>query len=221
MAQWLNIPGCVYTPYIRFVNKGLAIPHFSVTDISRTCPEILKEYGFQGLVFDKDNTITAPYGKEIHPKLKEVFSQYRELFGDRMVIMSNSAGTLDDKKGDAEQIESDLGIKVIRHIWKKPAGIGPVNEYFSSVIGSEYNPSKLVMFGDRILTDIVFGNRYGMLTIHTAFLTEEGDCKAAAKIRKYEMPFVKKAIAEGWTAPFHDMNIDDICMENLLDINID
>ena len=124
--------------------------------------------------------------------------------------MSNSAGTRDDENyEDAKQIENDLGIPVLRHDRKKPGGIDEVLQYFGC------KPEELVMFGDRIFTDVVFGNRYGMLTIHSALLIEEGDNKAAAKIRKYELPLIRKWIEEGKTAPTHKNYNSDICLENL------
>ncbi|MBW2981676.1 YqeG family HAD IIIA-type phosphatase [Candidatus Woesearchaeota archaeon] len=211
MSQSFNLDAVLYFPWVRFIKKSLAIPHFSVADISKIDPEKIKYYGFKGLIFDKDNTITAPYINKIHPTVLEAFSQFQSLYGDRIVIMSNSAGTKDDKDyEDAKKIESDLGIKVLRHDKKKPGGIAEVNEYFGC------SPTELVMFGDRIFTDVVFGNRYGILTIHTALLTEEGDNKTAAKVRRYELPLIKKWIKRGVTPPYHEKYHPDICLESLI-----
>ena len=205
MSQSFNLDAILYFPYARFVRKSLAIPHFSVKDISKIDPEKLKEYGFRGIVFDKDNTLTAPYVNQIYPTIIEPFKQYQDIFSKKLVIMSNSAGTLDDKNyKDALQIEDELGIPVLRHNRKKPAGIESVIQFFSC------DPAELVMFGDRIFTDIVFGNRYGMLTIHTALLTEEGDNPEAAKVRKYELPLLQKWQTIGKRAPDHKKYHQDI-----------
>lgn len=211
MVQSFNLDAVLYFPWVRFVKKSLAIPHFSVADISKIDPEKIKYYGFKGLIFDKDNTLTAPHINEIYPSIREVFSQFRSLYGDKIVIMSNSAGTKDDKNHeDAKNIESTLRINVLRHNRKKPGGISEVKKYFGC------DPVELVMFGDRIFTDVVFGNRYGMLTIHTALLTEEGDNTAAAKVRKYELPLIRKWMRRGISAPQHPNYHPDICLDSLV-----
>ena len=82
-----------------------------------------------------------------------------------MAILSNSAGTTSDDPVfvDGAQIEDQLGIAVIKHTEKKPGGITEVLQHFPNV----HDPSQLCMVGDRLLTDVVFGNLHGMLTIHT------------------------------------------------------
>jgi len=209
--QSFNLDAVLYFPFVRFFAKSLAVPHFSVADISKINPDALKAYGFSGIVFDKDNTLTAPYVNEIYPSIKDAFDKYRLVFGDRMVIMSNSAGTLDDLDYvDARKIEEALGIQVLRHDRKKPGGIEAVTAFFKCA------PQELVMIGDRIFTDVVFGNRYGLLTIHTALLTEEGDNAAAAKIRKYELPLIRAWVRKGIKAPSHKLYSPDICLESLI-----
>ena len=211
MVQSINIEGIVYFPLARFFRKSLAVPHFSVKDITKIDPEKLKQAGFKGLVFDKDNTLTAPYVNEIYPTVQEAFAHYREIFGERIAIMSNSAGTKYDKGyKDAEKIENELGIRVLRHDRKKPGGIGTVINFFRC------SPKELVMFGDRIFTDIVFGNRYGMLTVHTALLTEENDNKTAAKVRSYEIPLVRGFVENGIKPPNHVLYDGSICLERLV-----
>ena len=49
--------------------------------------------------------------------------------------------------------------------------------------GCRCPPTELVMVGDRYLTDVVFGNRLGMLTIRTAPLTFRGEPRAVLLVR--------------------------------------
>jgi phosphatidylglycerophosphatase GEP4 len=75
---------------------------------------------------------------------------------------------------------------------------------------------QLAMVGDRMFTDIVFGNRYGMLTIHTRVLTTEGDNKAAVKVREREVPLMEKWYKAGIRAPKHSCYRENITTNSLL-----
>lgn len=210
MAQSLNFEAFFYFTYTRFFNKSLAIPHFSIQDISKICPIKLKQHGFKGLIFDKDNTLTAPYKNHIFPSISAPFKEFQSVFGDNIIIISNSAGTTDDKDyKNAAIIEHELGIKVLRHNRKKPAKINEIFKHFNC------SSEELVMFGDRIFTDVVFGNRHGFLTIHTALLTSEGDNKLASIIRCYELSLLREWLKCGITPPHHNNSHPDICLESL------
>lgn len=64
---------------------------------------------------------------------------------------------------------------MLRHKEKKPSG---GEEFAKHVLPISKRETAFV--GDRILTDIIFGNRNGNLTIWTKrVVTEEGDNKAA------------------------------------------
>ena len=127
--------------------------------------EALRDHcGIKAVIFDKDNTLTAPYENELHPLAKIGLQSALDTFGrDNVAILSNSAGT-DDDPGfeDGEAIEEALGIAVIKHREKKPGGLDEVMRHFPNV----NDPSQLCMVGDRLLTDVVFGNLHGMLTVH-------------------------------------------------------
>ena len=51
--------------------------------------------------------------------------------------------------------------------------------------------NKLIMIGDRYLTDIVYGNRHGMLTIRPSPLTREGEPQAVRWVRECSSPCVQ------------------------------
>jgi len=120
--------------------------------------------GIKAVIFDKDNTLTAPYENSIHPRAIFGLQSALDTFGtENVAILSNSAGT-DDDPGfvDGKEIEEALGIAVIKHGEKKPGGLDETMRHFPDVD----DPSQLCMVGDRLLTDIVFGNLHGMLTVH-------------------------------------------------------
>ena len=148
--------------------------------------------GIKAVVFDKDNTLTAPYETVVHPLAKFGLENALAVFGSSNVaILSNSAGTKDDPGyKDAMEIERDMGVAVIRHDEKKPGGLKEVMEHFDNV----QDASEICMVGDRLLTDIVFGNLYGMLTVHCLPLCSgnenKRDNKIANSIRVTENAFL-------------------------------
>uniref|UniRef100_A0A7S1D5Y6 Uncharacterized protein n=1 Tax=Cyclophora tenuis TaxID=216820 RepID=A0A7S1D5Y6_CYCTE len=150
---------------------GLMVPHVSVSSVSDIDYVALKKQKIDAVVFDKDNTLTAPYENTLHPKATRGIESALQVFGDANVaILSNSAGTNDDPDyRDALAIEEALQIKVIRHKEKKPGGLKEMLHHFSMLEKDDDNddPSRICVVGDRLLTDVVFGNLHGMLTIHT------------------------------------------------------
>jgi len=160
----------------------------AVDTISQVNYDILKEKcGIRAVIFDKDNTLTAPYENEVHCNAKTGLESAIRTFGvSNVAILSNSAGTKDDPDyKDAIEIEASMGIAVIRHDEKKPGGLEEVLNHFSL-----QDPAALCMVGDRLLTDVVFGNLHGMLTVHTLPLCRgadnAGDNKVASMIRDVE-----------------------------------
>jgi phosphatidylglycerophosphatase GEP4 len=124
----------------------------------------LKESGgVKYLVFDKDNTLTIPYERQIHPSITHQFNSLIALYGrENIAILSNSVGSKEDKEyKEAIIIEEALGVKVIRHVNKKPE----VNEDVLVHFGTK-EPSSIAMIGDRILSDCVMGNTHGYFTIY-------------------------------------------------------
>lgn len=63
----------------------------------------------------------------------------------------------------------------------------------------------MVFIGDRYLTDVVFGNRHGMLTIRVAPLTVKGEPPTVAAARRIEEACVQRWSAAGLRAPLHPL----------------
>jgi hypothetical protein len=83
-------------------DRPLALPHLSVSDIRWVDWDKLHAAGFEGCVFDKDNTLTEPYQLEVHPHAKDSLARCKAAFGGRLVLYSNSAGlTQFDPDGEA------------------------------------------------------------------------------------------------------------------------
>ena len=70
----------------------LALPHLAVPSIDSLDWGALARAGFRGCVFDKDNTLTAPYAAAVAPALRPALERCRAAFEGRLVLFSNSAG---------------------------------------------------------------------------------------------------------------------------------
>ena len=114
----------------------------------------------------------------LHSAVSDSFASCTAQFGANVCIMSNSAGTNDDVRFEsAERIEQSLGVAVLRHAEKKPGGLNAVLQFFQTSTGSDdIVAADLCVIGDRLLTDVVFGNLHGMLTIHTKVSTSCSSC---------------------------------------------
>ncbi|CEP13365.1 hypothetical protein [Parasitella parasitica] len=188
MVQSLNLSGIANAFRVLF-NPSLAMPHIIVDDIRQiNFRDLKKRANIKAIGFDKDNCLTAPYVSTIYPPFKEAWKECVETFSkENVIIVSNSAGTKDDKDyKEAQRLEESLGVAVLRHDEKKPSGGQFLEERLAPI------PADQVAFaGDRILTDVLFGNRNGNLTIWTRkVITEEGDNKVALALRRVEYKLI-------------------------------
>ncbi|XP_024530665.1 uncharacterized protein LOC9632564 isoform X2 [Selaginella moellendorffii] len=124
LGQRFNAAGIGSAARVLLRDRSLMLPHVHVPDISWIDWRALKERGFAGVVFDKDNTLTAPYVATVWPTLGESLEECRKCFGENVALLSNSAGLyqFDPAGVEADALEKSLGISVIRHGSKKPAG---------------------------------------------------------------------------------------------------
>ena len=189
--QSVNVAGVSLFAGMAFTSsKALAIPHVEVPDIRWVDWRALKRAGFKACVFDKDNTLTAPYEKSVEPRVADALNECVAVFGaENVAVLSNSAGLkqFDPTGAVADAMEASLGIGFLRHSSKKPSGsCVALEERFKCA------PKDMVMLGDRYLTDVVYGNRHGMFTVRCAPFTEAGESASIRAAKKVE------AIAVAW-----------------------
>jgi phosphatidylglycerophosphatase GEP4 len=102
LGQSFNGAGIVLFARVALTNQQLAIPHLAVPDLRCVQWAALRKAGFQGCVFDKDNTLTEPYSMELHPFAREALAECMREFGGKVVLYSNSAGLEQfDPEGEA------------------------------------------------------------------------------------------------------------------------
>jgi len=179
-------------------NQALAIPHVEVPDIRWVDWRALRAAGFRACVFDKDNTLTAPYETRVHPPLHAALEDCKEVFGAANVaVLSNSAGLkqYDPTGAVADELEAALGVGFVRHSSKKPSGDA---DALCARFGCD--TAEMVMLGDRYLTDVVYGNRHGMLTVRCAPFTAAGESRAIRAAK-----WLEESALRWWRKPEGDM----------------
>ncbi|KAJ0052101.1 hypothetical protein Pint_01436 [Pistacia integerrima] len=202
LGQRINVEGIVSSTVVFVKDRHLALPHVSVPDIRYIDWAELHGRGFKGVVFDKDNTITAPYSLTLWGPLSSSIERCKSVFGQDIAVFSNSAGLYEyDHDGSkAKKLEGKIGIKVIRHRVKKPAGTAEeIEKHFGC------RSSQLIMVGDRPFTDIVYGNRNGFLTILTEPLSLAEEPFIVRQVRKLEVSLVKRWFRRGLKPISHSL----------------
>lgn len=179
------------------------LPHATVHDLCALDFPRLRHAGFVGVVLDKDNTLTAPYADEVEASLVPALKAARNAFGPNgVVVLSNSAGTPDDTGfAAATALEGSLGLPVLRRRHKKPRGFESVRAHFG---GCE--PNALIMVGDRLLTDVTFGNAHGMLTVHTTRVLSTAREPGVVRLaRRFERLLADRYRRRGTRPPPHPL----------------
>eukprot|EP00882_Tetradesmus_deserticola_P005622 GHRQ01005918.1.p1 GENE.GHRQ01005918.1~~GHRQ01005918.1.p1 ORF type:complete len:305 (+),score=112.87 GHRQ01005918.1:97-1011(+) len=208
LLQNVNLAGTSLFLQILGGNQSLALPHVTVPDISWVDWAALKAAGFKVCIFDKDNTLCKPFELAVSPALLPSFTACRSAFGGNVVLYSNSAGLqqYDPDGAEAAALEAAFEVQVLRHKDKKPAGgCEELQQQFKC------EPHEMVFVGDRYLTDVVFGNRHGMLTIRVAPLTSRGEPPTVAAARMVEDACVRRWSAAGMKAPLQQLLPHDQC----------
>ncbi|KAJ7935213.1 mitochondrial PGP phosphatase-domain-containing protein [Mycena leptocephala] len=146
----LNVPGLL-VPFQLLFNPRIILPNLAVKDIRHLDFRALKEAGYCGAVFDKDNCLTLPHKDGLIPELRDAWDECRKTFGDgNVLIVSNSAGSNADPAGiQAEAVKRSLQAPVLYHSTAKPSYscIKAIQRYFSS-LQTPVRPEQLIVVGD-------------------------------------------------------------------------
>ena len=115
----------------------------------------LLDKGIKCILFDLDNTLVPVTDRKPTKKLKELFDDLKDK-GFKLIIFSNS------HKKRLKPFKEELNVDCCASAKK------PCKEKFLLVLREyHYNVTEVAIIGDQILTDIVGGNRVGILTVLT------------------------------------------------------
>lgn len=190
LKQSINIPALKQLTSILW-NPSLAVPTLELNSVDDLNLDFLKKNGVKCVVFDKDNTLSITYVDDLHPTLVAKMAEIRAAFPHAIAILSNSVGTSNDINfSGAIKTEQNMGIPVIRHANKKPGCLDEVMAHFRSCADPSIRPEEICVVGDRLLTDVVFANKFNMLSILVKPLSATQDHPIATVLRFIEMTFI-------------------------------
>ena len=136
--------------------SGIA-PDYFADSILAIDFEQLKNDGVRKIAVDVDQTLADHKGLEVTPEIAEFLNgQIEAGTMEEIIIASNSLR-------DLSAFSDKLNAKVVvasRRVRK------PRKKYFDQIVEiADCRPEEIAMIGDRVFTDILGGNRAGMITI--------------------------------------------------------
>lgn len=149
-------------------------------DVTRIRLEDLKKLNIEGLILDLDNTIMAPKSARLDLPVKYWLDVMKKNF--KIVVLTNNK-----KAFYLEAVRHVLELPVIGFA-KKPWSVG-IHEALE-ILNMPHE--KIAIVGDRPLTDIWLGQRYGFKTVLVKALTAHIEPMWKYYLRKLEWSFVCK-----------------------------
>ncbi|TKA71951.1 hypothetical protein B0A55_05381 [Friedmanniomyces simplex] len=168
----MNISGTVNVLRI-FTNPSLCLPHYTVSTFDQLPIPLSAAFSKHGgekgpdiraVVLDKDNCFAVPKHNTVYPAYSAKFDELRKAYpGSRLLIVSNSAGTGSDKGYlEADVLERNTGVTVLRHTTKKPGCHAEIMSHFRNAPDTSVTePSQVAIVGDRLFTDVLMANMMG------------------------------------------------------------
>ncbi|ODQ81854.1 hypothetical protein BABINDRAFT_174458 [Babjeviella inositovora NRRL Y-12698] len=160
LSASINVSRLLYNPALCLPN--LIIPTFETLPIPLQFPHQPANVTIKAVVLDKDNCFAKDHDDKVWPAYSAVWERLRNEYPkESLLIVSNSAGTDDDiNHVQAEKLERDTGVTVLRHSTKKPGCHAEIMEYFQSQ-GLVEGPHEVAVVGDRLFTDMLMSNMMG------------------------------------------------------------
>lgn len=203
----MNISG-TFSALRLFYNPSVFLPHVTVSTfkdlpIPLQVPGVHADDGngpeIKVVLLDKDNCFAEPDSNRIWPEYEETWARLRAAYpGNRLMIVSNTSGSSSDM-GDhqARLLEQATGVKVFRHMYKKPGCDGELLAYLTRQ-GLIDSPRDVAVVGDRLLTDVALANNMGAY----AFWVKDGIVANTSVFTQFEKTFQAFMHRSGFKPPF-------------------
>lgn len=149
-------------------------------DVTKVGLDELKKLNVGGLILDLDNTIMAPNSARLELPVELWLEVMKKHF--KIVVLSNNK-----KKLYLDAVKEVLKLPVIGFAWK-PWSFG-INDALEIL---QLPNDKIAIIGDRPLTDMWLGQRYGFKSILVKALTYHIEPSWKRFLRKLEWSFIKR-----------------------------
>lgn len=147
-------------------NPALCLPHLRVDSFDKLVfPLAIPGASIRAIVLDKDNCFAKDHDDKIWPAYQQAWERLRAAyFAEHILIVSNSAGTNDDAgHKQAEKLEQETGVCVLRHATKKPGCHAEITAHFAE--RGITRADEIAVIGDRLLTDVFMANMMGAWSV--------------------------------------------------------
>jgi len=138
-------------------------------------PQIVRDHGLRGLVLDVDETLVPFRYADVSDELTDWLRDMREQVEALWLVSNNIDAT---RIGG---IAESLALPYI-HFAGKPSR----RKLARAVEAMQIPPAQVGMVGDRLLTDVLAGNRLGMYTILVEPILAPGDLPRVSPVRSVE-----------------------------------
>ncbi|KAF1989858.1 HAD-superfamily phosphatase [Aulographum hederae CBS 113979] len=153
-------------------DPALCLPHYTASTFNQLPVPLSKAFSgerekgvdIRAVILDKDNCFAKPHENEVWHAYNEKFQELRKAYpGSSLLIVSNTAGTLSDPNfAQADLLERNTGVSVLRHNTKKPGCRNEIMDYFRNAKDVDItSPSQIAVVGDRLFTDVMLANLMG------------------------------------------------------------
>ncbi|MCM1981365.1 YqeG family HAD IIIA-type phosphatase [Lyngbya confervoides] len=135
--------------WIQLLEPDLYLPG-SVLSIT---PQLIQQYQVQGMIFDVDDTIVSTRTQDVSPDVAQWIQEIKPLV--RIALVSNNL-----KHSRIRRVAKRLEVP-----YYFGAGKPSRRSLRKALVQMDLQPHQVAMVGDRLFTDVLAGNRLGMLSI--------------------------------------------------------
>ncbi|NOZ80119.1 MAG: HAD hydrolase-like protein [DPANN group archaeon] len=147
--------------WFALLRPSLIRPDLALRSINDLDISLLQKKGIKNILFDIDHTLSAYHAPHPSILVKVAFEELKSTFNCVGLTNFNHSSEKGPVMRRKREVEEGFGMACIIPLNKKPsprAFVGAMKEH-------HFNPEETAMVGDRIIADIVGGNRAGLFTI--------------------------------------------------------